>query len=694
MPDQSCKSTVPNNLISPSTHVISQNESLSKGDQSWMNEQTNQIRSVGSFQFDGPNDFDANGTNVQNIAGTLADPAPNQLKTDKPETANEQNHITQNSFEGLSIKEEEELKDHVVAEIPAFEPNYTPQEELQEHAIKMENDDNPMSDILDELIAALDRSRSSSLSTLSSLEEFDKVSDTPAWKCCFQEPTMKTEEMEVFTSPEQTGDATGRTGQLATQIQNGASNSIAIGQNLSFVKGSQDQLMVEHCGEISSSAPIEQNPVLVEDPQNKPMEVEHESEINNPIGQNLALVEDTQDKPMRPEHRVETSNLIGQTLVLAENHQDQLMAEYHEEIILPADTCDREVLPGPSPGPIEGNYIANPATDEQVLRPTDAPRVPSAQKEENRTEASNSGEVILAKIPPELLEAYNNLFLMWDSKPPNIDIKNIGTALKQTETLVVIAQLYESESPSFFRMCLNNSILQFGRDVYQAILEEPHRWLQLSLQLESKPIFQESIIHLVGCWPSYWATAQESDLPEYVFDLCQQKLTELKNKKKDIDEKLFCQTITLRNPDSKLLVDFSDKATFDTYFVVNGWREWFVSKISEAKRNRVKDCVDAKAYQTMAKGGETYLPLSSMVTALENYQQDEHRSMLEKQITRESIKEDLKLLKDYAQKTVQPLCKNYSLLSIEEFGITHFTCTKVETHEFPWLLNAGSQGGN
>jgi hypothetical protein len=104
----------------------------------------------------------------------------------------------------------------------------------------------------------------------------------------------------------------------------------------------------------------------------------------------------------------------------------------------------------------------------------------------------------------EVLAAYHNLFLIIYSRPPIIDTEDISNALRQAELLIKIAELYSSIQT--IRPCLNNSMLQYGRDMYTAILADPPRWLRLSLCLESAPIFKEAIIHIVGRYP-FWPSS-------------------------------------------------------------------------------------------------------------------------------------------------------------------------------------------
>jgi hypothetical protein len=86
-------------------------------------------------------------------------------------------------------------------------------------------------------------------------------------------------------------------------------------------------------------------------------------------------------------------------------------------------------------------------------------------------------------------------------------------------------------------------------------------------------------------------------------------------------------------------------------------------------------------YRLMAKGGDAYLSLETVCNHIKAFRE------LNRMITadRQEIEEDLKLMKEFAQNEVRLLCINNSVLAVEEVGIEHLTCTRVENNEIPWL---------
>jgi hypothetical protein len=136
---------------------------------------------------------------------------------------------------------------------------------------------------------------------------------------------------------------------------------------------------------------------------------------------------------------------------------------------------------------------------------TQEPRIQQKEVDMSNPDKQVTQSVNSSRIDSqEVLAAYHNLFLIIYSRPPVIDTEDISNALRQAELLIKIAELYGSVST--IRPYLNNCMMQYGRDVYTAILADPPRWLRLSLYLESAPIFKEAVIHIVGRYP-FWPSS-------------------------------------------------------------------------------------------------------------------------------------------------------------------------------------------
>ncbi|CZT49769.1 uncharacterized protein RSE6_10659 [Rhynchosporium secalis] len=294
------------------------------------------------------------------------------------------------------------------------------------------------------------------------------------------------------------------------------------------------------------------------------------------------------------------------------------------------------------------------------------------------TNSSKVKSVISADKPSDkLLCAYNNLFLMCYSRPPIIDTQEVEIAYEQSHLLITVATLYGCVP--LVRPYINSALLRFGRQLYMAIMADPPRWIQLSIYLESELIFHESMIHIVGNLPYWpWPSLQFEELFTSISMLIEQKMNALRTLKASVNKSLFSNTVSEVEVFSRPMGEDS----FDAWFVGQYWKDWFAKSLAQA--NKASDdgqkCVRGKVYRDLYRSGETYLPTILVLDAVEACLKKD----LSTRSNRQGVEHDLKTLKEIAQKEVRKLCANYSMLSVDDAGINHLTCIKVEEHEFPW----------
>lgn len=288
--------------------------------------------------------------------------------------------------------------------------------------------------------------------------------------------------------------------------------------------------------------------------------------------------------------------------------------------------------------------------------------------------------------PPsvELLAAYKCLFRTYYGQTPAIDTKNINVALRQMEAVIRVAELYGSIP--VVRPHLGNCLLQFGRDVHEAILKDPPRWLQLSLYLENGPIFKEAAVHIIGnlgYWP--WSTVQVKDLPDDLITLLQKKVDNLKRLIGDVERTLFMISINVEGEEALLAP--TNKKTINTWCVEQLWKQWFTRSVSQDEAPKSTGRADGAKYRAIAKGDDVYLPLETVMNHIKAFREPTRLTEVDKK----GIEEDLKMIKAFAQKQVQLLCVNKSMLSIEETGIKHLTCASVDDFDISWVNQGGSR---
>ena len=278
------------------------------------------------------------------------------------------------------------------------------------------------------------------------------------------------------------------------------------------------------------------------------------------------------------------------------------------------------------------------------------------------------------------IQAHHNLFRIFIGLPPKLDCKNINNSMKEIEQIVLIANIYHC-LPAV-RQYLIIHLLQYfhSRELGDAILENSPRWLLLSLALECVPIFKEAMIHIVGQYSYHpWTKHAFSSIPSNLLPLIQKKALELKNLRTSIDAELFLSSIKI-NEQSLTFSGTFEKSGFRAWLVVQVWHDWF--------RNRIAVEQDlGTTYRLLAQGDHAYLNSRSVCNILN---QDKGQGASDWDLEDlEDLAEDLHIMKEFARQKVQALVVNNSILDVEESGIQHLTCTKIEHTDLPWLRKDG-----
>ncbi|KAL3419473.1 hypothetical protein PVAG01_09695 [Phlyctema vagabunda] len=281
-------------------------------------------------------------------------------------------------------------------------------------------------------------------------------------------------------------------------------------------------------------------------------------------------------------------------------------------------------------------------------------------------------------VPLPLLEAFNNLFRTYHNLAPNIDTENINNALEQSELLLIVAKIYGGVP--MVRTHVNNIMLQYGLDIYKAVLIDPPRWLSLAAQLESAPIFKEAMVHVVGMWPSWHSNYSFDGLPISTRNLIMQKVEDLTILRHEANEKLLLASIQLAHHDHKIMLDPLEKLSFDTWVIVQIWRDWFCHKLTSLNTPGRNKYAIGKVYRQINEGGDAYLPFTHVHEVLQAFKAKEFARWPAR-----VVRDHLEIMKSGAIDMVKDLVVNRSSINVEENGIEYLTCTKIENNELPWL---------
>ncbi|KAL8930895.1 MAG: hypothetical protein Q9211_007195, partial [Gyalolechia sp. 1 TL-2023] len=182
---------------------------------------------------------------------------------------------------------------------------------------------------------------------------------------------------------------------------------------------------------------------------------------------------------------------------------------------------------------------------DQTYRPPAVPHKP-APPSSNGFFRSFAAMQSAAHVPHQapdndLIRDYDNLFRIFYNYSPNLDPLNIAESYIQCKSLLNLADMYDALEVVGPR--IDHHLLQFQSRLWKQIAKYPPSYLKLGYLARSKVIFAEALIHVVGQWPS-GSNQLRHHVPESVFDLIEDKVEELAEKKLKTEGKLFRLTLT------------------------------------------------------------------------------------------------------------------------------------------------------
>ncbi|KFY35332.1 hypothetical protein V494_06011 [Pseudogymnoascus sp. VKM F-4513 (FW-928)] len=292
--------------------------------------------------------------------------------------------------------------------------------------------------------------------------------------------------------------------------------------------------------------------------------------------------------------------------------------------------------------------------------------------------------------PVRRIEALYSLLRIAYYRNPTISKDNTKLALIQSEHLIAVANFYQvlpAVKPHISHLLAHHS-----RSLFQGILLEPIRWLNISIHLEDKIIFQEAVIHLVGASRGEFTSKAFPGVPRKAIDLVQRKHTEMIDKISKVNELLISPSGRELSIRAGLMeASLMNKATFNVWIIASLWREWLAAKFEEAK---TQDChtdvssIQSKLgvlYRTISAGGDAYLPKDEFMATLISLQRRSDASQTEGFLQWDAAKYGLAQVKKYASSVVHKLCYNRSQLDPTESGFSYLTCIHIGNDEFPWV---------
>ena len=309
----------------------------------------------------------------------------------------------------------------------------------------------------------------------------------------------------------------------------------------------------------------------------------------------------------------------------------------------------------------------------------------------------------------DLLNDYDNLFRIFYNYPPNLDPIDIATAYIQCKSLLTLADLYDALAVVGPR--IDHHLLQFQSRLWKQIAKYPSSYLKLGYLAQSKSIFQEALIHVVGAWPMGERHIRHQ-LPDSVLEIIEDKVEDLAEMVGKIEGQLFRLTLTTsrgeRVTPHNSYLDWLAVSLFRQFISENtappppaplprsppsrngggGGGGGHHTRNNTITSQQLSPLPPASSQPLNPNLGRVYRILGTSPSNYLNHDECKRFLKLSPEIySRESLRKFEKRLEEVkimAREIVRPLMRSY-LLS-EGANSSYLTCTRVDDpRDFPWL---------
>ena len=310
----------------------------------------------------------------------------------------------------------------------------------------------------------------------------------------------------------------------------------------------------------------------------------------------------------------------------------------------------------------------------------------------------------LSQEDQDLLNDYDNLFRVFYNYSPALDTIDIANAYIQCKSLLTLADLYDALAVVGPR--IDHHLLQFQSRLWKQVAKYPSSYLKLGYMAQSKTIFQEALIHVVGGWPIGERHIRHQ-LPDSVLDIIEEKVEDLADMIGKIEGRLFRLTLTTSRGER-----VTPQNSYLDWLAVSFFRQWLADNTSppmpppsrpppsrnggqhrqthsnSLQLSPIPPVSEISPQPFPPNLGRVYRTLGTTPSTYLNHDECKRFLKLTPELySRETLKKferRLEEVKAMAREIVKPLMRS-SLLG-EGSNASYLVCSRIDDpRDFPWL---------
>ncbi|KAL2849219.1 hypothetical protein BJY01DRAFT_146823 [Aspergillus pseudoustus] len=274
--------------------------------------------------------------------------------------------------------------------------------------------------------------------------------------------------------------------------------------------------------------------------------------------------------------------------------------------------------------------------------------------------------------PHSIRHVWANMLKIFHGIPPTLDEGGSDLILENCQALVELGE--DIQASDAVSRALNTALYSPDQQINRLIAQDPVSWVKLAVYIQSGPIFQESMIHLVGKWGLLEEKDRDS-LPIGIRSICNRKLEHLNEIKKAAELKIVNHVPRPRSSTNH----YRETNNVYVWMALAYYQQWLCQSFAEGRNYRASDG-GAAFYHAIALGGDVYL--NKLVQDISHFPTAQTGEESKKGLT--ELESDLHELKKSINGFVSDLLVNHAKYDPDIFGeLPYLTCCQVGEEEMP-----------